>query len=101
MNYWGIRVPFLRYGLDLRCYVISVIFHISEIPSPSTSGHCGTIQVGQVRSKCPLVIIDLVMRHHFLSALNKGSIVDNPKVLLLLRLSGSFKSAAPSIRLGC
>jgi len=40
------------------------------------------------------------MRHHFLGTLIKRSVVDNPKVLLLLRLSGSFESAATPIRLG-
>ena len=88
----------------MRCYVISVIFHVGEIPSRSTSCHSGAIQVRQVRSKCPpLVIVGLVylpMRHHFLGTLIKRAVIDNAKVLLLLRLSGSFESAATPIRLG-
>jgi hypothetical protein len=40
------------------------------------------------------------MRHHFLGALVKRTVVDNPKVLLLLRLSGPFESAATPIGLG-
>jgi hypothetical protein len=40
------------------------------------------------------------MRHHFLGTLIKRAVIDNAKVLLLLRLSGSFESAATPIGLG-
>jgi hypothetical protein len=40
------------------------------------------------------------MRHHFLGTLIKRAVVDNAKVLLLLRLSGLFESPATPIGLG-